>query len=152
MDAEPDGTPIQQDTIEVDYLLLSDYAEVLSNKLYLMGGGWDNFAPPVYPAEMKWGVAVGIRVPFLESNRPHHFVLTMRSGDGQEHFRVEGDLETGRPPGSKGESMLVPLAVNGSTRLAGPGLLEIIASIDDTHSRRISVRARPATNPQSRTA
>jgi len=128
----------------MDYLLLSDYAEVLNNKLYLMGGGWDNFAPPIYPADMRWGVAVGIRVPFLESNRPHHFVLTMRSGDGQEHFRVEGDLETGRPAGSKGESMLVPLAITGTTRLLGPDLLEIVATIDGTRSRRISVRARPA--------
>jgi len=140
--ALPDSPPSEE--VEIDYLLLADYAEVLNNKMYLMGGGWDNFAPPSYPAEMRWGIAVGIRVPYLESNRPIHFVLALRGDGGQEHFRVEGDLETGRPPGSKGESILAPLAINGSIRLNGPDLLEILATIDGKRSRRISVRARPA--------
>lgn len=142
MDAIPDRPPA--DEVEIDYLILTDYAEVLNSKMYLMGGGWDNFAPPSYPAQMRWGVAVGIRVPYLESNRPIHFVLVMRGDGGEEHFRVEGDLETGRPPGSKGEPILAPLAVNGLTQLMGPNQLEIVATIDGKHSRRIGVRARPA--------
>ncbi|MEX0630636.1 MAG: hypothetical protein WEE67_01325 [Chloroflexota bacterium] len=153
MEGEVPNSPPSEE-VEIDYLLLADYAEVLNNKMYLMGGGWDNFAPSSYPAEMRWGVAVGIRVPFLESNRPIHFVLTMRGDGGQEHFRIEGDLETGRPPGSKGESILAPLAINGTTQLIGPNLLEIVATIDGKHSRRISVRARPArdTSPGSKPA
>jgi hypothetical protein len=90
----------QIEEVQIDYLLLADYAEVLNDKMYLMGGGWDQFTPQAYPADMRWGIAVGIRVPFLESNRPIHFVLSMSGDEGSEHFRIEGDLETGRPPGS----------------------------------------------------
>ncbi len=139
MDEHDEPIPIEQTT--VDYLLVADYAEVINGKAYVVGAGWDKFSPPAYPAPMKIGIAVGIRVPYLESNTPHHLSVRMRNGDGQEVFKIEGDLETGRPPGSRGDSILVPLAVNAQVDVPSPQLFELVAEVDSQSRRRISIRA-----------
>lgn len=134
-----DAVPIEGTSI--DFLLTADFAEVVQGKVYLMGAGWDKFAPPSFPAVMRIGLAAGIRVPYLESNVPHHLSVTLRSGDGEDLFKIEGDLETGRPPGSRGESVLVPLAVNAQVNVPAPQLMELVAEVDGRSKRRISIRA-----------
>jgi hypothetical protein len=125
----------------VEYLLVADYAEVVNHKLYIMGAGWDRFSPPAFPAVMRIGIVAGVRVPYLESNVPHHLTVTLRDGDGQELFRLDGDLETGRPPGSRGDSAHVPLAVNAQIEVPGPQLLELVAQVDDGPVKRVTIRA-----------
>ena len=129
----------------IDYLLVSDYAEVIGGKSYIVGAGWDRFSPPTYPAQMKLGIAVGIRVPFTQANVPHHLVVTLRTSDGQELVKIEGDLETGRAPGSRGESMLVPLAANAHVLIEGGQLLELVAQVGDS-TKRVNIRALEAPN------
>jgi hypothetical protein len=134
-----DTVLIEETTI--DFLMTADFAEVVQGKVYMMGAGWDKFAPLAYPAVMRIGLAAGIRVPYLESNVPHHLSVTLRSGDGADLFKIDGDLETGRPVGSRGESILVPLAVNAQVNVAGPQLMELVAEVDGRAMRRMSIRA-----------
>jgi hypothetical protein len=134
-----DTVLIEETTI--DFLMTADFAEVVQGKVYMMGAGWDKFAPLAYPAVMRIGLAAGIRVPYLESNVPHHLSVTLRSGDGADLFKIDGDLETGRPAGSRGESILVPLAVNAQVNVAGPQLMELVAEVDGRAMRRMSIRA-----------
>lgn len=139
-----DSLPAEHTTI--DFLIAADFAQVVANKVYLMGGGWDAFTPTEYPAVMKVGIAVGVRVPYLDANMKHHLTLLLRSADGQDLFKLEADLETGRPPGSRGQSILVPLAVNAQTRLTEPSELELVADVDGD-SRRIGIRAMAVPKP-----
>lgn len=134
-----DDVPTEQTSI--DFLLTADFAEVVQGKVYIMGAGWDKFAPPSYPAVMRIGIAAGIRVPYLEANVPHHLSVILRSGDGEDLFKIEGNLETGRPAGSRGESVLVPLAVNTQVTVPAPQLMELVAQVDGRATRRISIRA-----------
>jgi hypothetical protein len=128
--------------VTVDYLILSDFAQVLQGKLYLMGGGWSRYTPPSYPAQMQMGIAVGVRVPWLESNTPHQLTLVVRNDDDQtELVRLDAQLETGRPPGSRGEDQLVPMALNGQTVLQAPGDFVIVASIDGVEGKRYTFKA-----------
>ncbi len=138
-----EGLP--EDHTEIDYLLTADFAEVINGKTYLMGAGWDSFTPQQYPAPIKLGIAVGVRVPFLESNIPHHMTVVL-SHEATEYFRMEGDLETGRRPGSRGESVLVPIAVNAQFLVVEPQTLELTAEVDGRSRRRMTIRAdaRPA--------
>lgn len=131
---------LPQEQTEIDYLLLADFAEVVNGKTYMMGAGWDRFAPPQYPAQLKIAIAVGVRVPFLESNMPHHLTVVLRR-EAEEYFRMEGDLETGRRAGSRGESTMIPMAVSAVIPIAEPQTLELTADIDGLSSRRISIRA-----------
>lgn len=137
VDLIPDVLP--QERAEIDYLLVADFAEVVNGKTYLMGAGWDRFAPPQYPAQLKIAVAVGVRVPFLESNMPHHLTVLLRR-EAEEYVRMEADLETGRLPGARGESTMIPMALNATVAIAEPQTLELTAELGG-HSRRIMIRA-----------
>jgi hypothetical protein len=137
---EPDELDIPEETTGIDYLLTADYAEVINGKSYIVGGGWDRITPPEFPASIRLGVAVGIRIPYLDTNVPHRVRLVLRSGDGSDLFRLEGDLEAGRPPGSRGDSQLIPLAANAQVTVGAPGLLELLAEVDDRPARRQSIR------------
>jgi hypothetical protein len=124
----------------IDYLLVADYAEVIGGKSYIMGAGWDRFSPASYPAQLKLGIGVGIRVPYMQANVSHHLTVMLRNSDGLEILKIEGDLETGRAPGSRGESMLVPLAANAQVMIDGSQLLELVAQVGES-TKRVNIRA-----------
>ena len=138
--APGDDFELPEEHTEIEYLLTADFAEVINGKTYIMGAGWDRLTPPRYPAPIKMGIAVGVRVPFLESNMPHRLTVTLKA-EGHEYFRMEGDLETGRQPGNRGDATLVPMAVNAAITLGGPQRLELIAEVDGRSMRRITIRA-----------
>ena len=136
-----DNEQLPSESSSIDYLLVADYAEVINGKAYIIGGGWDRYAPSQYPASMRIGIAIGVRVPYLESNTRHQVTVVLSDGDGKELFKLDGDLETGRPPGSRGESSLVPLAVNGQAQIEKPQLLELMAKVNNGPAKRVSIRA-----------
>ena len=125
----------------VDLLVAADFAEVVNGKLYVMGAAWETFRPPVYPAVMRLAIALAVRVPYLDAGVPHRITLTLMDADGAELVRVDGNLETARPPDSRGDPILVPLAVNAQVEIAGPRSLEIVARVDDGPARRYPIRA-----------
>jgi hypothetical protein len=134
-----EGLP--SETTDIEALMLADFAEVIQGKLYLMGAGWEQFMPPSYPAPMRFGIAALIRVPFLESNMPHSFSFVLRREDGVEVFKIQGQVETGRPPGSRGDSALVPLAINGQHMVDKPTNWMLEAQVDNQPPRRLAIRA-----------
>lgn len=136
-----DANLVISEQTQVDFLILGDFAQVMGGKLNLMGGGWTRFSPPQYPATIQVGIAAGVRVPYSEAEDKHHIELRMEDADGAELWKVEADLETGRPAGTKGESQLGIIALNGSARLEGPGEFVVRASVDGREGRRISFKA-----------
>jgi hypothetical protein len=126
---------------DIDFLILGDFAQMVGGKVYIMGGGWSRFSPPLYPANVQFGIAVGVRVPYMEAEDPHHVELIMESADGGTIWKVDADLETGRPPGTKGESQLAMLALSGGAQLKQPGEFVIRAKVDHRERKRISFRA-----------
>jgi len=84
--------------MEIDYLLLAEHAEIVGNKLYLMGGGWDTMHVPGAPANVRLMVAAGIRLDWDETGRPIGLVLRIDDEDAQEVFRLNGQMNVQRPP------------------------------------------------------
>ncbi|OAI42220.1 hypothetical protein AYO38_11580 [bacterium SCGC AG-212-C10] len=99
--------------MQIEYALLADYAEIVGNKLYVMGGGWDTFAAPEAPAFVRLAIAVGVRVPWEETNQQIPIHVAIEDDDGRELGRIEGSVMVGRPaelpPGS---SQLAQMAAN----------------------------------------
>ncbi len=96
-------------------MLLADAAQVAQGKLYILGGGWSITGPDPVPA----AIALKIDVPWDQANRQHHFEVAMFDADGQpvlvenQPLRIEGQFETGRPPGiPPGTPLDVPLAIS----------------------------------------
>ncbi len=84
--------------MEIDYAILADYAEVVGNKLYLMGGGWDTMSAADVPAPVRLAIANGVRVEWEETNVPIPLLITIEDDDAQEIVRMEAQVNVGRPP------------------------------------------------------
>lgn len=85
------------DSMQIDYAILAEHAEVTGNKLYLMGGGWDTMFAPEAPAQVRLVCATGVRVEWDETNLPFPIVITVEDDDAQEVFRIAGQMQVGRP-------------------------------------------------------
>lgn len=84
--------------MEIDYAILADHAEVVGNKLYLMGGGWDTMNATDVPAPVRLAIASGVRVEWEETNVPLPLLITIEDDDAQEIVRMEAQVNVGRPP------------------------------------------------------
>ena len=50
--------------MDIEWLILADGAQVVGNKLYLMGGGWDKLQiNGGFPKQHATGIALAIKVP-----------------------------------------------------------------------------------------
>ena len=125
--------------IDIDYLVLADYAAVVAGKLYIQGGGWDTYTvAQSFPAVVNFAAALGVRVPWDETNRRYGFTLRLVHDDSQQELaRVDGHMEAGRPPGVRlGRPQLVQMALNNPIAFPQPGEYELIVSIDGEERRR----------------
>ena len=84
--------------MDIDYLILAEHAEVTGSKLYLMGGGWDTMNVPDVPANVRITAVAGIRVEWDETNVSLPVVVRVDDDDAQEVFRLDGQMNVGRPP------------------------------------------------------
>lgn len=84
--------------MQIDYLLLAEHAEVVGNKLYLMGGGWDQMNVAEAPANVRLALAAGVRVDWEETNTSIPLLVRIEDDDAQELFKLEGQINVGRPP------------------------------------------------------
>lgn len=103
---------------QFELLCLANHVEAINGLLYIVGGGWtDHHRPPRQPNGQPTishvGIAVMVRIPWNETNRPHRFLVEIQDLDGGSFMKVEGDLNIGRPPFLKpGTSQHACLAIN----------------------------------------
>jgi hypothetical protein len=116
-------------------LLLSDFAEAVNGKLYVMGGGWNVLFAGGQP--FNTSLAVLVVVPWDQTNRRHDLTIELLTDDGEpveiggQRVAVSGDFEVGRPPGVKpGTSMNTPFVWNFNGLVLEPGGYEWKLAID----------------------
>ena len=125
--------------MEIDFLILADAAQVADGKLYLLGGGWDRIAVQSLPAMQMAGIAVGVLVPWSETNTPQTLTLTIEDEDGAAVLpQVAVRVEVGRPPGlPAGAEQRVMVAFNAQLALPRLGGYVITAALDGGTERRL---------------
>lgn len=125
---------------QIEWLIIADAAQVLGNKLYLLGGGWDTLTVGQgFPVQQPVSVAISFRVPWHETNQKHEFELEVftDSPDGKSLAKVGGAIEVGRPPGIKpGQSQRLQAALNILLRLEAPGTYSIVGRIHGQEQAR----------------
>ena len=124
--------------MEIDFLILADAAQVADGKLYLLGGGWDRLAVNALPAAQMTGIAVGVLVPWSETNTGHTLTLTVEDEDGGAVMPpVAVRVEVGRPAGlPAGAEQRVLVAFNAQLLLPRLGEYAVSASLDGAAARR----------------
>lgn len=125
--------------MEIDFLILADAAQVAEGKLYLLGGGWDRMAVNTLPAVQTVGIAVGVIVPWNETNAPHTLTLTVEDEDGGAVLQpVEVRLEVGRPVGlPAGADQRITVAFNAHLGLAKLGGYVVATALENGTQRRL---------------
>ena len=125
--------------MEIDYTVLAEHAEVNGNKLYLMGGGWDTMNAPEAPVTVRLTLAAGVRIEWDETNAPIPLVVRIEDEDGKELFRVDGQMNVGRPPhllaGSSQLSQMV-FALNVPMPAFGGYRVAIVAGAGEAQVRK----------------
>jgi hypothetical protein len=84
-------------------LLLCDAAEVVGDRVFVLGGGWVGRSPRV----PNMAVVVLVNVPWDQANRRHEMELVLLDEDGNlvsageppREIRMSGNFEVGRPAG-----------------------------------------------------
>lgn len=142
---------------EVEFLILADRVEAINGKLYMMGGGWDQLNVVDFDQPVPIGFAIGILVPWGETNVQHPIQIWVEHEDGTQILpSVQAEINVGRPPTAiPGQPFRTLLAVNGSWKLSGPGTYRIMATVDSGEPRKTifhahSVRSQAQPPPSAR--
>ena len=130
--------------MEVEWLILADSAQVVGNKLYLLGGGWDRLTVNTgFPTDRRIAVALAVKVSWNETNQKHTFEVEVASEDPTTEepkslMKIAGQFEVGRPAGiPQGQDQRVQLAIDLNLKIEAPGTKVIIARIEGQEMRRI---------------
>jgi hypothetical protein len=139
---------LQPEKVGVEWLILADSAQVLGNKVFLLGGGWDVLTVnQAFPVQQQLSIAVSFKVPWGEANKRHTVALEVATEDGQQLAQVAGQLEVGRPPGIRlGQAQRMQMGVNLVLNLPKEGVYEIKASVngeEDSHRATFNVIPNP---------
>jgi hypothetical protein len=136
-------TSLPRQAIEIDFVILGDYAQAVGGKLNLIGGGWDVHKATQYPSVVQFGIGIGILVPWALTNRSCTFELVIKASEGTDLLKADGGFEVGRKAGiPPGMTQRVTLGISGQFQLNSPGTYEIIVTSGQA-SKRISFEALP---------
>jgi hypothetical protein len=138
------------DSIEVDFLIVADRAEVLTGKLYMMGGGWDSIGTTGPDQPVHFTAAVGFLVPWNATNVDHPCTIRLEDADGTDVLSLGYTIRTGRPPNlPEGATQRVTVSLPIAAAFPQPGVYALVATAG-TDQKRTSfhVRQVPAPTPQ----
>lgn len=141
---------------------LADSAEVVQNKIYALGVGWNTIYVRGFPAvHRRLAVGATVHVPFTATNTSHKFELKLVTQDGQVHaigmradaegkpqavHAMGGEFTLGRPPTLvDGDEQLACFAFTiDGMRFNEAGKFEWVISIDDNELVRLPMRVQLA--------
>lgn len=124
--------------MKTEWLILADHADIVGNKLYLHGGGWDVLTVNTgFPVDQQLGLAAAFQVDWQETNQRHSVEIEILDADGTSLAKAAGQFEVGRPAGMPpGQSQRAQLAVNLPLRLGNAGTYEIVTRIEGQEDSR----------------
>ena len=132
--------------IEIDFVLLADYAQAVNNKLTVVGAGWNLWNSAQYPSLVPFGLGIGFLVPWSETNSRQRFTFTIGT-EGRELFAGSADFEVGRQPGlPQGMVQRIVFGISGQVQVEAPGTYEILVSCAGA-TKRVTFEALQARQP-----
>lgn len=133
--------------MRIEYAILSDHADLVGGKLYLMGGGWDTFHAPQTPFQLRMAIALGVRLGWEDTNQPVPVRIRIEDDDGNELVRADGTLNVGRPshlpPGSTQLAQMTAILPANIPTFGGYRVRIVAGEGEDTDDLAIPFRVLP---------
>jgi hypothetical protein len=125
--------------VETEWIMLADRVEVINNKLYVMGGGWETLTVNAVPAQHAVAVAVAFSVPWSETNQQHDIQIEILDQESKSLVKVDGQIEVGHPSGVPfGQGQHIQMGVNLGLTIEKLGPHSIATRIEGQESKRIT--------------
>ncbi len=115
--------------VEIDFVLLGDFAQASNGKLTVIGAGWNIWNTPKYPNVLPFGLGIGFLAPWQETNRKHRFTFRIAASEGDKLAEGGGEFEIGRKTGiPPGMMQRVVIGLSGQVEVKSPGTYEILVT------------------------
>jgi hypothetical protein len=134
----------------IETMLLADHAEAVNGKLYINGGAFTNVNLADMESPYTCFLALVLRIPWSDTNRRLSFRGWIESVDGAEleGWSAEGQLESGRPAGTRGEELNAVLVMPVQLRAPHGQPGDVIVNFQFAESvERRRVKVQPALQP-----
>jgi Family of unknown function (DUF6941) len=124
--------------MEVEWLILADWAQVIGNKLYVQGGGWDKLTVNSgFPTNHAIGIGASFRVPWNETNQLATAEIEVLTDDGASVAKIEGQFKVGRPADHPpGQEQRTQIAANITLKLERAGTYAVVARLEGQEQGR----------------
>lgn len=137
---------------------LADSAEVINNKIYALGAGWNTIFARAFPViHRRLTLAATVHVPFTATNSAHKFEIRLVTEDGVDHpigMRADadgkavpvtamgGEFTLGRPPQLvDGDEQIACFAFTiDGMRFEAQGMFSWVITIDGEEATRLPMR------------
>jgi len=117
--------------MKIEYALLADAAQAVGGKIYVLGGGWNLFRSPSYPAPVQLAIAIGLGFTFNEIGIKYPLNVVIADETGVPIVpEMKGQVETGQPAADvpKTASVKIPVAININMSLPHAGTYGIVVT------------------------
>ncbi len=117
--------------MKIDYAVLADAAQAVGGKIFILGGGWNVFRSPNFPAPAQFAVALGLGFAGNEIGVMCPIKIVIADEAGVPIVpELNGQIETGQlaPDLPAGLPVKVPVAWNINLALPRPGRYAIIVT------------------------
>lgn len=124
--------------MDVEWVILADFAEVIGNKLYLQGGAWDKLTiNSGMPVTRAVGIAASIVVPWNETNQNATIEIDVATEDGESIASIKAEFRVGRPADiPAGQNQRTQIAGNLPLTLPAAGTYSLVAKLDGEERAR----------------
>ena len=125
------------ESVTLEFVMLSDHAEVVNGKLYMMGGGYDRRYISNIKDSVTLRAVVSVLVPWNMTNQTHLVKLRIETEDGATLGQeVQGNLNVGRSVEAiSGQMFRVMAVINFTLTLPQLGAYRVIATLDSGESK-----------------
>jgi len=117
--------------MKIEYALLADAAQAVGGKMFVLGGGWNLFRSPNFPAQVQLAVAIGLGFTTDEVGGKYPLSVVIADDAGVPIIpEMKGQVETGQsaPDVPKTATVKIPVAINVNLSLPHPGQYGIIVT------------------------
>jgi hypothetical protein len=123
--------------MQIDYLILADAVAAVGGKHYIHGAGWDTLFVSSFPeVHPMLSLAVRLRVPWAETNKPHTVEVDVRDDEDDSTILpgppLRGPFFVGQPANiAPGSDQLMHMGLDlVSLRFQKPGAYTIFFRVD----------------------